>query len=255
VGLIASDLPQNVLPEESAGRLFREYANQAAALARGGAQVIVMPEKLGVIVDPATRIDADGPFQAVADQSNVDIVVGLIHVVPPVKFNEARVYSPGSPPLMYEKHHMLPAFESKFRPGTTQSLMRRPSGLWGIAICKDMDFPGLSREYGEKGIGLLLVPAWDFDDDGWLHDRMAVVRGVESGFSIVRAAKQGLLTISDDRGRVLAERRSSAASFATLLADVPVILDSTPYLVLGDWVGWISLALLMLTFVRLYVPA
>ena len=54
---------------------------------------------------------------------------------------------------------------------------------------------------------LLLVPAWDFDVDGWLHGRMAILRGVESGFSIVRAPKQGILTVTDDRGRVLAGGR------------------------------------------------
>jgi apolipoprotein N-acyltransferase len=56
-----------------------------------------------------------------------------------------------------------------------------------MTICKDMDFPGLSREYGQDDTALLLVPAWDFELDGWLHGRMAILRGVESGFSIARA--------------------------------------------------------------------
>jgi apolipoprotein N-acyltransferase len=55
-----------------------------------------------------------------------------------------------------------------------------------------------------KGWAYVLVPAWDFTLDGWLHDRMAVMRGVESGFTVVRAAKQALLTVSHDRGRILA---------------------------------------------------
>ena len=54
-----------------------------------------------------------------------------------------------------------------------------------------MDFPRLSREYGKDGAAVLLVLAWDFSDDGWLHGRMAILRGVESGFSIARAPKQG----------------------------------------------------------------
>lgn len=61
--------------------------------------------------------------------------------------------------------------------------------VWGMQICKDMDFPRLSRRYGVKGVGLLLVPAWDFTLDGWLHGRMAVMRGVESGFTIVRGCQ------------------------------------------------------------------
>jgi apolipoprotein N-acyltransferase len=84
-----------------------------------------------------------------------------------------------------------------------------------------MDFPALTRQYGELGIVLLLVPAWDFVVDGWLHGRMAILRGVESGLPIVRAAKQGLLTVSDDRGRILAQQSSAAAPISFLTTSVP----------------------------------
>jgi apolipoprotein N-acyltransferase len=99
---------------------------------------------------------------------------------------------------------MLPPFESKFTVGNSRTTLQQPSGLWGVIICKDMDFPGLSREYGRDGVGLLLVPAWDFDADGWLHGRMAILRGVENSFSIARAPRHGILSVSDSRGRVLA---------------------------------------------------
>ena len=52
----------------------------------------------------------------------------------------------------------------------------------GLQICKDMDFPQLSREYARDGANLLLVPAWDFDLDRWLHARMAVLRGGREWF-------------------------------------------------------------------------
>ena len=58
VGLIASDQPANVdVADEGAetARLFRDYAAAAEGLAARGAQVIVLPEKLGVAVDPDTR--------------------------------------------------------------------------------------------------------------------------------------------------------------------------------------------------------
>jgi apolipoprotein N-acyltransferase len=109
----------------------------------------------------------------------------------------------------------------------------------------------LSRQYGKDGTGLMLVPAWDFGDDDWLHDRMAVMRGVESGFSIARAAKEGLLTVSDDRGRVLAEQKSSSAPFATLIANVPVRHDTTLYARLGDWFAWLNVGLLLVILASL----
>ena len=222
-------------------------------MAAQGAQVIVIPEKLSVAVDPLLG-EIDSFFKEAASADKTTIVVGLLHITDGVRLNEARVYSPGNAGVItYEKHHMLPAFESKLRPGTTRTLVPQPSGLWGIAICKDLDFPALSRQYGRDGIGLLLVPAWDFADDDWLHNRMAVMRGIESGFSIARAAKEGLLTISDDRGRVLAERTSASAPFATLVASTPVRHDQTLYAQFGDWFAWLNIGLLLGIFASMRV--
>jgi apolipoprotein N-acyltransferase len=246
VGLVASDPPASpAVADEGAPTvaLLDGYASRAAALAAQGAQVIVLPEKLGVIVGPEAA-SMDARFQALADQSKAVIVVGVIHVAPPRSYNEARVYTPGGPVQRYEKRHLLPPFELRFEPGTALVQVARPEGPWGVAICKDMDFTPLAREYGRAGVGLMLVPAWDFTLDRRWHGHMAVMRGVESGFAMVRSAKQGYLTVSDNRGRILAEMTSDAAPFAMLLADVPVTHDDTLYLVLGDWFAWLVLGVL-----------
>jgi apolipoprotein N-acyltransferase len=113
-----------------------------------------------------------------------------------------------------------------------------------------MDFPALGRLYGEAGVGLLLVAAWDFGRDGRLHARMAVVRGVESGFALVRTAQRGLLTVSDDRGRVVAEMPSGEGPEALLTARVAPGSGRTPYARWGDWFGWLCLLLLAAALVR-----
>jgi len=254
VGLAASDQPGdvNVAPAgPETGRLLRRYAAEAESLAARGAQTVVLPEKLGVVADPDIA-GADALFQSVAGKTKAVIVVGLIHVSPPVKYNQARVYAPGAEVRSYDKHHMLPAYEWMFTRGTALTLMHEPSGTWGVAICKDMDFTPLSRRYGEAGAGLMLVSAWDFGLDRAWHGHMAVMRGVESGFSVVRAAKQGNLTASDDRGRILAESRSDAAAFGELVADVPVRHDTTLYLLLGDWFAWVVMAIVAVTLMQAY---
>ena len=254
VGLISSDQPVNAnVTAEGADteRLFRNYAVEAQQLAARGARIIVLPEKLGVVLDSENKA-ADSIFQSLADRTKVTIVVGEVHVSAPVKYNQARVYTPGSPVLTYDKHHMLPPFESSLKPGTTLTLLPKTSETWGVSICKDMDFTPLSRQYGQAAAGLMLVPAWDFNLDRWWHGHIAVMRGVEDGFSIVRAAKDGYLTVSDDRGRILAETRSDSAPFATLLAEVPVVHNATLYLLLGDWFAWVALATLAFALIRLY---
>jgi apolipoprotein N-acyltransferase len=253
VGLVASDLRQNILTEQPAEtlRLMREYASQAETLAARGAQIIVIPEKIAVLLDSELP-QVDPLLQSTAAETEASIIVGVVHPTAGAKWNEARLYLPNGTVRTYEKHHMLPVYEGKLTVGTERTEWQEPSGLLGITICKDMDFPHLSREYGNDGAGLLLVPAWDFDDDGWLHGRMAILRGVESGFSIARAPKQGVLSVSDNRARVLAERTSGSAAFATLIAPVPVQHATTIYARSGDWFGWLNGALLLLLLIRAF---
>ena len=253
VGLIASDVPGNVTVADNGAdtsRLFASYAAEAERLAGNGAQAIVLPEKLGVVLDSENG-SADPIFQHVADRTGATLVVGQVHVSGAAKYNRARIYAPQQPVLSYDKQHMLPPFESNLTPGTTLVTLPKHTDTWGVAICKDMDFTPLSRKYGEAGAGLMLVPGWDFNMDRNWHGHMAVMRGVEGGFSLVRAAKNGYLTVSDDRGRVVAEARSDAAPFSTLLASVPAVHSATLYLLWGDWFGWLACALLAVAISRL----
>jgi apolipoprotein N-acyltransferase len=245
VGLLASDLRQNILADKPPEvlRLFREYAVQAEMPAAQGAKAILIPEKVAIISD-SNLAEGDAVLQSTAAKTGAVIVVGVLHHTHDANWNEARLYFPDQSIRTYHKQHMLPAFEGDLTIGTERTAWQQPSGLWGITICKDMDFPALSREYGRDGTAVLLVPAWDFEADGWWHGRMAILRGVESGFSIVRSPNQGILTVSDNRGRVLAESSSNSSPFTSLIADVPVDHETTIYDRFGNWFGWANLVLL-----------
>jgi apolipoprotein N-acyltransferase len=255
VGLIASDKRGNLVPSEPGAptqRLFRDYVAAAEGLAAQGAKAIVIPEKVGVVVEPDAK-PMDDVLQAMADRTGATIVAGAVHVASPLKYNEARVYVPHLQVASYDKQHMLPPFESNLEPGKTLTMLPDRNESVGVAICKDMDFARPARSYGEAGAGVLLVPAWDFVEDNTWHGHIAVMRGVEDGFSLVRSAKTGFLTVSDSRGRIVAEVRSDAAPFATLLADVPSEHHQTLYLRWGDWFAWVAGGLLLWTLTRLIV--
>lgn len=254
VGLVTSDLPENdivVKEGPDAQRLFHAYAAQAEKLAAQGAQVIVFPEKLAVTVTPYTQAE-DAIFQSTADNTGATIIAGALDVAAPFKYNQARIYQPNAPVATYDKEHMLPPFESNLKPGTTLALLHQPTQTWGVAICKDMDFANPSRRNGQAGVGLMLVPGWDFNIDRFWHGHIAVMRGVEDGFSIARSAKNGYLQVTDDRGRLLVQTRSDSAPFATLLTEVPSTHQNTVYLLLGDWFAWLTIAILAGTLIRLY---
>jgi apolipoprotein N-acyltransferase len=244
VGLAASDASGDVSPERMAhgGRLLRAYLTEAEALAAGGARLVVLPEKLVQVQGPDLPA-IDAAVQAVADRTGATVVLGMIRTEGGATLNEARVYRPGAAASSYRKRRLLPGWEDRFTKGEQGLVVQDGAGSWGLAICKDMDFPDTARAYRD-GVDLLVVPAWDFERDGWLHARMAVVRGVEVGLGVVRSAKQGLLTAADGRGRILAERSSAGPSFSRLVVDVPLHRERTPYARLGDLLAWADLALL-----------
>jgi len=257
VGLVASDAGNNWLvadPGVPTERLFTEYARQAQALMARGAQVVVIPENLGVLTQGDVA-QVDAIFQPVVDRSGALLVAGVNDATGRVEYNEARVYAAGVPVRTYHKHHLLPPFEDRFTPGDARLVFNgvgaAANDRWATEICKDLDFTEPARGYGRAGAGLMLVPAWDFTVDAFWHGHIAVMRAVEDGFSLARAAKHSTLLMADDRGRVIAETPSGAAPFATLLATVPAGHDTTLFQLWGDWFGWVAVVLLLLVLARL----
>ncbi|MBN9663723.1 MAG: hypothetical protein J0H49_36325 [Acidobacteria bacterium] len=247
VGMVVSDLKQNMLPEkpDDALRLLHQYAEEAVRLGRRGARIILLPEMVAVVTDDHIP-QLDELFGQTARAANARILVPIIHPLPEGRRNEARLYdAAGRLETTYWKHHLVPVLEDRTRPGTEIALLRDPRSTIGIEICRDMDFVPLARRYGREGTGLLLVPAWDFVVDDWLHSRMAFMRGVENGFHLARLAKQGRMTLLDTRGRVRTERSSNAAPFSTLLAPVGLRAQPTLYTRWGDWfIGVLAVILL-----------
>ena len=246
VGLVASDDSNMVLaftPEQSLG-MYDRFGTEIRTLQGRGIQMFVLPENSGPVTD-ASVAATDEKLGSLAKEAHAFVAIGVARIGPKLSWNEERLYAPdGTLAATYDKHHLLPPFENQFTPASARTTLKEPSGIWGLQICKDMDFPRLSREYAGDGVGLMVVPAWDFTLDGWSHGRIAAMRGVEDGFSIARSAKRSILYASDDRGRVLAEQNTMLLPFATVVTSVPVHHDVTLYSKLGDWFAWLNIALL-----------
>src|SRR6266480_1087133 len=257
VTVIAKDVPMSVYlgPEEQALKLLHEYADEVRRATPAGTQVVVLPEKIGRVSE-SRLAEVDALFSSAATATHAAIVLGLVRRAPSAAFNSSRFYSPdGTLEANYDKHHLLPGIEPE-KPGDKRVLVNQASGHWGLQICKDMDFPRLSREYAAEGANLLLVPAWDFNLDSWLHARMAVLRAVENGFALARSGRNGLLTLSDNRGRIVAEAATVPGRFVSITAKVNVGSAQTFYTRAGDWFGWVCVAIFVsLVAFRLLAPS
>jgi apolipoprotein N-acyltransferase len=247
VGLVETHAGEGIFPPDASSTfaLMREYAGQIKLLAAQGAEFVVLPEMTALIPDSASaKIDAF--FEQTAHDAHVQVLVGILHVTDHGAYNEGRLYSAGGGiETIYRKHHLVPTWESRSTPGTEISVLSQPAGKIGIEICRDMDYPELSRRYAYQQVGLVVVPAWDQVVDAYWHGHMALMRGVEDGFTLIRDAKVGLLTASDDRGRILAEQATRHdGAFTTMLATVPVRRDPTLFQRWGDWFAWLDLVAL-----------
>lgn len=242
VALATSDQPPDLT----------RYAIDSQALLARGAKVVVLPEKTKKITD-ADLPAIDAQFGA-ASQNGL-IALGLerwtaLDLTHGAKRNETRLYDHGHLRAIYEKQHMLPPFEDHLLVGHETVAFPYSDTIVGTAICKDMTFPSLGCDYGKAHAGLMLIPAWDFTEDAAYSDRIAVLRGVENGYSILRAPREGNLIASNALGQIQAEIASGSKPFVTLETQLPVRHFDTLYTQWGDWLLY-PLALLL---VWAYLP-
>jgi apolipoprotein N-acyltransferase len=230
------------------------YADSISGLAVRGAKLVVLSER-AFNINAETESALFQMLSNTAKENHVYIITGYTNFRNNPSRNSAWVIdSSGNILCDYNKVHLVTGFERQFSPGKGTGLFSLAGLNAGTAICKDLDFPEHLRKYGQKNTEIVCVPAWDFVQDDWLHSRMAILRGVENGFSEVRAARQGRLTISDCYGRVNAEASSIHKKNVALIGEVILTQKCTIYSRFGDWFGILNLvagiALLALAFRR-----
>ena len=251
VGLLSLEKPIRPALDDAKGRdLLNRYVQAIGKLADDGAKVVVIPETSFATTEASIPALAE-----LAAQRKLILGAGIdLKDGAGPEHNMLTVFHPGEQsPATYSKHHLIPGFEHQYAPGGSYTQLAGSPRI-GLAICKDMDFQDIGLAYAALRTQLLLVPAWDFTADGWLHGRMAIMRGVEGGFAIARAARTGRLTLSDDRGRVVAEA-SSEQHDATLVGNLPLYPSRTLYGRWGDWFAWLDLIILAVCLVMSFLPA
>lgn len=216
------------------------YASTLDDLARQGARLIVTPEE-SLMTRQAWSTEVFAPLAAVSQATGAEIVAGVLQRDPAGDI--AVAFEPDGHNYVYAKRHRLMPWEARFPAGTVPGLL---GGGRAMAICKDMDFPDTIRKDAQAGLRLMAVPAWDSDVDGWIHGRMAVLRGVENGFAVIRAANHGLLTASDANGRLIAQKVAGQDQPNWLLADLPLGPGPTLYTRIGNVFPWATLGLTLL---------
>ncbi|HEY4965016.1 MAG TPA: nitrilase-related carbon-nitrogen hydrolase [Puia sp.] len=218
------------------------YLQEVNALADRGAKIVLLPEKT-IVANDSTCDAILQKFASLAAERRIQIIFGGTKQKTGFYLNNAWVISNRG--VFLADYQKVNLFEGEVldgcKPGIKISIYRLDTLNEGVAICKDMDFQQFILGYSKKSPAVLYVPAWDFVQDGWLHSRMAILRSVEGGFSLVRNARQGRLTLSDWRGMVVAEANCESGTPAELLGELTVEAHTTIYARAGDWFGTVCL--------------
>jgi apolipoprotein N-acyltransferase len=256
VAMVAS---KGLIPESEssdptdAADILGQYAKMVRQVAVGGTQVVVMPEKI-IGVAPSYEWDVIQGFQRVASMSHVWLVVGLNQIGRTPKRNVAVVFGPdGKIVAAYAKHHLVTGLETDYKPGSMTAIFDAPWGRTAVLISQDLDFPETARELAAHDVRIVMAPASDWPGSELIHQRMAVVRGVESGFSLARAARGGVVSANDSRGRQIAARRSVRGEDTMVTANLPLGTGQTLYSRTDDWFARVCLVLTILLMLRLGV--
>jgi apolipoprotein N-acyltransferase len=215
--------------------------------------------------DAVRRLARDAHVTLLVGSDQVEPVRPVDQMKPQVRFyNAAYLIQPdGSTGAIYRKIHLVPFGEfvpftrvlffvkpiveavSDFTPGTEALALPVAGHYASTAICYEVIFSSLIRDFVEHGSELLTT----ITNDSWYgrssaayqHWQQASLRSIEEGRYLARAANTGISGFVDPYGRVL--QASDLFTSAVMTEDLRFLTARTVYSRIGDVAGWLSVAL------------
>ncbi len=240
--------PQQRGDASSVALIVEGLLRQTAEARSAGAEIIVYPET----AVPAFLGEAPELRTAIAHSAAGALVVAGAYMAGPR--NGAVVLDPRGESLgAHAKQRLVPFGEAGVVPGVDAHPVRTQAGTIGMVICYESAFPFMVRSLVRGGAGLITV----ITNDGWFgrsagpaqHAAHAVVRAVEGGRSVARAANTGSSMLIGPDGTV--QRSLPLDTAGMLVASLPVGGPVTPYVL---W-GWLVAPLAVAVWVLAAAPA
>jgi apolipoprotein N-acyltransferase len=211
--------------------------SRTRAAAAAGAEIVVWTEA-ATVVEP----DAEAAFQARLADLAAEVGVQLVaaYVVPitwsPLQFeNKYAWFGPdGALRDEYLKREPVPGEPAVRGTGPAGVVTHAGARLSG-AICYDYDAPDVAWEHAHADVDLVALPSSDWRGIDPVHTRMAALRAIEGGHSILRSTRFGLSAGIDPLGRIRAARSAFDGSDpGVLIAALPRHGVRTVYSRLGE---------------------
>ncbi len=222
-----------------------DYLAETAVAAENGAKIILWPEGAGLgTPEDVAALLAQG--QALAAQYDVYVAMPVFTLFPPSENRPAEnilhIADPSGEIVLSHVKYGGNIVEGSLAGDGVLQAIETPYGTLSGIICWDTDFPATVRQAGEMGVDILLSPAREWAGIDPMHGEMATFRAIENGLTVVRVADGGWSLAVDAHGRVLAD---SASHTSYLTASIPTQGVPTLYAQGGDWLGWLSLLMVV----------
>jgi apolipoprotein N-acyltransferase len=286
VGLIQGNIDQaDKSLDVRAAAIFQDYLRMTRQAIGAGAELVIWPESSTPFMFNEDRPAAE-QVRTLARQARVPLLFGSDEVewrerdgrkVPDKFYNSAFLVRPdGMTAGVYRKIQLVPfgeyvplkgllffaaplveALGEGFVGGTEATLLPVGGHSISVAICYEIVYPALVRQFVKGGSELLTT----ITNDAWFgptsapyqHFSQASMRAIENGRYLVRSANTGISGAVDPYGRVLAQ--TGIFQPAVILSEVRFLNASTIYVRVGDVFAYASviITLVMLVLVRRHV--
>ena len=156
--------------------------------------------------------------------------------------NEAVLLAPsGEFSSVYAKNHAPPA-EPLSPTAGAYPVYDTPLGCLATMICHDANYTDVARRLTRNGAQLIAAALNEFGGFGEQYWTNVTFRAVENRAAMVVIARQTGSAIIDPYSRQVALNLNPDGEQVILVGDVSLGSGNTPFLYLGDWLGWLSLA-------------
>jgi len=278
VGVIQSNVRQDLRWESgTAERLFVDLEDQTRRLCRHDRPVLVLwPESASPyawsfseayrqrVIALCRELDiaillstvwSDAPDDPDAAFYNAAVLVTKDGALRPPYFKQRLVPFGEYVPLARLLRMIRPisrAVPSAFTPGSGTTLLSLGSWRLGGAVCYEVVFPWIARDETRAGADILFT----LTNDAWYgragaqrqHFQSAVVRAIETGRPLVRAAITGISGAVDATGRVLVTLDPDVKGAFSVPLERPSA--PPPAVAAGDAVAWVCTAGLLAGILR-----